>query len=366
MKIAIDISQVVYGTGVAVYTKNLVENLLKIDKENEYLLFGGTFRRKGDIQSIFPTAKVLPIPPTLADFLWNRLHILPIEKLIGEVDVFHSSDWSQPPTKAFRVTTIHDLAPLLYPSLFPKDIIRNIIQVHRRRLSWVKTEVDRIISPSVATKNDLVKLGLDGNKVRVIPEAPSEIFRPVPEEKIENLKRKYKISGKYLLAVGVDHRKNAERILKAFELVQAGKDLKIVFVGLPKYMNIKEGRNVRIAGYVPFDDLPIFYSGAEALVYPSLYEGFGSPILEAFASHCPVVTSNLSSMPEVAGDAAILVDPYNVASIAEGIEKALRGRKGLIEKGLKRVKQFSWLKTATETLKIYREATSSACQEAKG
>ena len=93
MRIAIDISQIVYGTGVSVYTKNLVDNLLRIDRENEYVLFAGSLRRKKDILSIYPSAKIFPIPPTLADFMWNRLHILPIEKLIGNIDVFHTSDW---------------------------------------------------------------------------------------------------------------------------------------------------------------------------------------------------------------------------------------------------------------------------------
>ena len=98
MKIAIDISQIVYGTGVSTYTENLVKNLLKIDKENEYLLFAGTLRRKQDVLKIFPQTKVFPIPPTLADFVWNRLHIYPIERLIGDVDVLHTSDWAEPPS----------------------------------------------------------------------------------------------------------------------------------------------------------------------------------------------------------------------------------------------------------------------------
>jgi glycosyltransferase involved in cell wall biosynthesis len=114
---------------------------------------------------------------------------------------------------------------------------------------------------------------------------------------------------------------------------------------------------VRYLGPVSDEDLAALYTGAEVLVFPSLYEGFGLPILDAFACGCPVVTSNLSSMPEVAGDAAVLVDPYDVNSIADGIEKALRWRKGLIEKGSKWVKQFSWIKTAAETLKTYKEAS---------
>ncbi|KKQ96568.1 MAG: hypothetical protein UT23_C0029G0007, partial [Candidatus Woesebacteria bacterium GW2011_GWA1_39_12] len=107
MKIAIDISQSIYGTGVSWYTRSLVENLLTLDDQNEYLLFGGSLRRLGELRK-FAKGKYYPIPPSLADFIWNRLHVLPIENLIGEVDVFHSSDWTQPPSKAFKVTTVHD------------------------------------------------------------------------------------------------------------------------------------------------------------------------------------------------------------------------------------------------------------------
>ena len=107
------------------YTKNLVENLIKIDKDDEFVLYAGSLRRKQDILNIFPQTKIFPIPPTLSNILWNRLHILPIESLIGKVDVFHTSDWSEPPSKAFKVTTVHDLAPFLYPNLFPRDLIRD-------------------------------------------------------------------------------------------------------------------------------------------------------------------------------------------------------------------------------------------------
>lgn len=356
MRVAIDISQIVYGTGVSVYTKNLVENLLRTDKKNEYILFAGSLRRKKDVLSTFPTAKVFPIPPTVADLLWNRLHIFPIEKLIGKIDVFHTSDWSEPPSSAFKVTTVHDLAPFLYPNLFPRDMIRNVVDAHKRRLSWVREESRRVIVPTFATKNDLVKLGFKEEIIRVIPESISEEFRKLSETQTTEILRKYKIFGDYVLSVGLDARKNTERIIKAFEHTSAGKDFKIVFVGSPKYMKISESRNIRILGKVDQEDLVGLYSGAKALIYPSLYEGFGLPILEAFACECPVVTSDISSMAEVAGNSAALVDPNSIESISDGIEKVVRGPKNYIEKGLRRVKDFSWEKTAKMTLEVYRES----------
>ena len=356
MRIAIDISQIVYGTGVSDYTKNLVENLLKIDKEDDYVLFAGTLRRKQDILDVFPQSKVFPIPPTLSNLLWNRLHILPIEKLIGQVDVFHTSDWAEPPSKAFKVTTVHDLAPFLYPNLFPRDLIRNIVDAHKHRILWVKEETKRVIVPTKATKEDLMSLGFDEKIIRVIPEAVPQGFSKQPLDNIEQVTRKYKIFGEYLLSVGMDPRKNTEKIIKAFEHSSAGKDIKLVIVGVQKYKSVGESRNVRILDRVSSSDLSALYSGAKGLIYPSLYEGFGLPILEAFACECPVVTSNISSMPEVAGGAAALVDPNNISSISDGIEKILRGPKSYIEKGLRRVQDFSWEKTAKMTLEVYKES----------
>lgn len=175
MRISIDVSQLVYqGTGVANYTQNLVKNLLKIDQKNEYLLFGYSLRQRScllnfcrRLQKQRPNVKVkiFPLPPTIAEFIWNRLHLLPIEWLIGSVDVFLSSDWIQPPAQAKKVTTIHDLIPLKFPqTLDPK-----IVHVHRRRLHWVKKECDLIICDSEATKKDVREtLGIEEKKLRVI------------------------------------------------------------------------------------------------------------------------------------------------------------------------------------------------------
>lgn len=355
MKIAIDISQVVYGTGVSTYTRNLVKNLLVID-QNEYILFGSTLRRRDELDAFLGTlhglnfeSKIFPIPPTLASYVWNRLHILPVERLIGEVDVFHSSDWIQPPTRAFNVTTIHDLIPLKFPELsHPR-----IVSTHKERLKWVTREVDAVIVPSKTTAKDAVSLGIKEDKIRVIPEAPDPIFAPVKKDEIKRVKKRYGIYGKYLLAIGITPRKNTERIIEAFETFKVDTRMNLVVVGHP-FGKFKAKRGVLFLKHVQFRELPAFYSGADALVYPSLYEGFGLPILEAYACKTPVITSNLGSMKEIAGNAAVLVDPYDVDSIVEGIKKALRA-KSLGRKGVKRVKNFSWQKTASETLKIYKE-----------
>lgn len=356
MRIGIDVSQVVYGTGVSTYTRNLVRNLLKIDKENEYILFGFSLRRKGELYAFFDTLPgsnckkmVFSIPPTVCDLIWNRLHILQIEKMVGKIDVFHSSDWTQPPSSAFKVTTVHDLVPIKYPELSHPKIVR----AHQARLKWVQKEADRVIAPSKATKHDLMKLGFDKRKVIVIPEAPEPEFKPASPLEIDKVKRKYKIMGRYALAVGTAPRKNINRIINAVEKFREKNEsnLALVIAGMePKLAN----KNwVFSLGYVPNNLMPALYSGAEVLVFPSLYEGFGLPTLEAFACKTPVVTSNLGSLKEVAGESAVLVNPRSIDSIVDGLEKTLKASENYIKKGVKRVKKFNWETTARETLKIY-------------
>lgn len=359
MRIGVDISQVVYGTGVSIYTRFLFKNLLKIDSQNEYLFIGGTIRQRNKLKSIAYeicsdrkncTAKIYPISPKIADLLFNRIHFVPIELLVGKLDVFHSSDWSQPKSSAFKVTTIHDLAPIFLPQITPQ----NIIDTHKKRLMRVYKEVDRIIVPSNFTKNELLRLGFPDEKIKVIYEAPGEIFFPRSLKEVIRIKKKYKINGKFILSVGVGKRKNTQSLIKAYELSKAGKDITLVIAGDPEdKSDIRRG--VRYVGMLPDLELATLYTGAEALVYPSLYEGFGLPVLQAFACKCPVVTSNVSSMPEIAGNAAILVDPKDTNSIADGIKKALSAPKTYKSLGEKRVKEFSWEKAALETLNVYKE-----------
>ncbi len=356
MKIGIDISQIVYGTGVSNYTRNLLGALLAMDKDNEYIVFGGSLRRKSELKALLASyqgnisGKIYPLPPTLADILWNRLHILKIERFVGDLDIFHSSDWTQPPTKAFKITTVHDLVPLR----FPQYSHPRIVSAHKARLKHIKKEIDVVIVPSQASKNDLATYGVSKDKIRVIPEASEPIFKPAKKKEIENIKKRHRVNNGYILAVGVGPRTNTERIIEAYEKVRAGKDLKLIILGHP-YKKIEQKRGVIFTGHVKTSEMPAYYSGAELLAYPTIYEGFGLPVLEAFSCKTPVVTSNISSLPEVAGDAAELVDPFDVGSITEGIKNALNRKKGLIKKGLKRSRDFYWEKTAEMTLEIYNE-----------
>lgn len=371
MKVGIDISQVVYeGTGVATYTRSLVAALLKVSQEDEFIFFGSSLRNR---QHLVDFVRGLPgenfqtkfsfLPPKLLEFLWNGVHLCPIENFIGEVDVFHSSDWLEPPTrKAKRVTTIHDFAVFKYPETFTPRGGHNIVENQKKKLHFVKNYSDLVIAVSENTKREAMEiLKIPERRIKVIYEAADPLFSPRSKEAVKEIKKKYRIEGDYLLCVGTrEPRKNLERVVLAFaEIVSAYPNLSLVIAG--KYgwgeESEKLEKKVKILGFVEKEDLARLYSGATAFIYPSLYEGFGLPILEAMACGCPVITSNLGAMKEVAGEAALLVNPEKLEEIAGAISKIYRNaktRENLVLKGLKRAGEFSWDKTALQTLEIYR------------
>jgi glycosyltransferase involved in cell wall biosynthesis len=379
MRIGIDISQIVYeGTGVATYTRSLVEALLKVDAENRYVLFGSSLRNRAALSEFTKTLgakninkKFSFLPPKLLEFLWNGIHILPIETFTGELDVFHSSDWLEPPTsRAKRITTIHDFAVFKYPETFAKRGGHDIVANQKRKLHFVKYYSDLIIAVSETTKKDAIEiLKITEKKIKVIYEAADQIYYRREAQQIAAVRQKYKIEGEYLLCVGTrEPRKNLDRVVMAFaEIAAANKDLNLVIAG--KYGWGKDlagdqlsviGNRIKLLGYVEKEDLARLYSGTQAFIFPSLYEGFGLPILEAMNCGAPVITSNLGSMKEIAGGAALLVDPERVEDIAGAISKVLRSKE-VKEKlklaGEKRAKDFSWEKTALQTLELYRQLT---------
>ena len=354
MKIGIDISQIVYGTGVSRYTQELVKNLLNIDKKNQYILFFSSLRSKIQnskfkIQNYNAKLKNYRIPPTILELLWNKFHMVNVENFVGDIDIFHSSDWTQPPSYAKKITTVHDVSFLRFPESFPKKII----DVHKRRLYWVKKECDLVIADSASTKKDLVDfLGFDEKKIRVINLGVSKKFKIRRDEN--------RIKKDYILSVGtLEPRKNLKSVIAAFAQLKLTKT-KLVLVGKKGWgEEIKSlNQNIVFTGFVPEEVLSGLYGGAKCFVYPSLYEGFGLPVLEAMAMGCPVVCSNTSSLPEIAGNAAILVNPTDVNEIAKAIKTILENKNissQLKEKGLNQAKQFTWEKTARETLEIYKE-----------
>lgn len=331
--VGFDISQLAHKGGVATYTKNLTEELSK-NKDLEMLYFYSSLRKpyRGKLRNV----KSYRLPPTLFEMLFNRWRNVGIEKFIGPVDIFHSSDWTQPPTKARKVTTYHDVIPIKYPHWsYPK-----IVAVHQRRLKIVEKEIDMVIAVSQSTKKDLLEVSnIPEEKIIVIYEAPTSDFKLQPRNKIEKFKKKYNLPESFVLAIGgIGERRNLERIKEAAK----------------EYHLVITGRNIP---WLEWDELELLYNSAKVLLYCSLYEGFGLPILDAFACGLPVVTSNVSSMPEISGNAALYVDPHSIEDIKRKLrmmmgDKSLREE--IVKKGFEQVKKFSWEKAARETAEVYR------------
>lgn len=333
IKVGFDISQIVHPGGVAGYTKNLTQNLQR-EKDLDMVYFFSSLREryKGDLKNV----KKFRLPPSLFEVLFNRIRNVGIEKFIGPVDIFHSSDWVQPPSKAKKVTTYHDVIPLK----FPKWSNPKIVAVHKRRLKIVEGEIDKVIAVSERTKKDLMEVSnIPAEKIEVIYEGVSDDFKPHNEDKIRKFKEKYKLPDKFVLAVGgIGDRKNIKRIK------QACRDYDLVITG-------------ETMPFLADEEMPFLYGSANVLLYPTLYEGFGLPVLEAMACGTPVVTSHNSSIPEVAGKAALFADPESVDDIQKRLKQAMddnEWRKILIKEGLKQSAKFTWEKTAQQTFDLYR------------
>ncbi len=338
IKACLDISQIAHPGGVANYTLNLAEELLKI-KDLEVIFFYSSLRKS--YHGNLPKVKSFPIPPTLLEILFNRWRMFGIDNFIGEVDVFHSSDWTQPPSKAKKITTYHDVIPLK----FPKWSHHKIVEVHKRRLALVEREVDIVIAVSQSTKKDLLEISqIPREKITVIYEGVSDNFKPQSADKVEEFKRKYQLPDDYILAIGgVGERRNLKRVK------EAAKNYNLVITG-------------ETTPWISSEELPLLYGGAKVLLYPSFYEGFGLPILEAMACGVPVISSSVSSMPEVGGDAAEYVNPESVLDIENKLRQVMEDeqkRKRMIKRGFVQAKKFSWKKCAEETFKIYKQLYDS-------
>jgi len=377
MKIGIEISPLVLGkkTGIGWYAYNLIKNFKKIDEGNFYILFGSSIRDyRKKIKSLKEEFECENIKINMK-FLPGRIHnylfqiFMPVEFLYGSFDIIHTlHPFSPVKFKAKYIATIHDLTPLISNEWFLKEDslkFRFIIKKTTER-------ADKIIAVSNSTKKDIVRFfNYPEENIEVVHLASDDIYKPLEnKEGIEGIKRKYGISKKYILFVGtIEPRKNLLRLLSAFEkLKNKFKEYQLVIVGqigwitekfFEKLKNLLENvkKDVILTGYIPREDMVFLYNGCELFIYPSLYEGFGIPVLEAMSCGVPVITSNVSSLPEVGGDACVYVNPYDEEDILYKMEKVLSSeglKKEMSKKGLERAKLFSWEKTAEKTLKIYK------------
>jgi glycosyltransferase involved in cell wall biosynthesis len=358
--------------GAAVYTYELARALAAVDSDNEYVIFarGAHF---DDLPARRPGLRVLKVraPSRPLRLLWEQT-VLHWRLRRLRIDVLHSPHHTTPlvPCGCRRVVTIHDLTFFLLPERYPTTR-RVYFQVMTRLSARV---ADAVIVPSEAVREDVVRiLELSSERLFVVPEAAGAAFHPQDAVAIEAVRRRYGLEGPFLLSVGsLEPGKNRERLLQAFARLRArGLTHALVVAGqrawryegeAPLAQRLGLADSVRFLGHVPQADLPALYSAADLFVFPSLYEGFGLPTLEALACGTPVVASNVSAVPEVVGDAALQVSPLDVEALADAMERLLRDdslRSDLRERGLKRAAQFSWEKAARQTVEVYHRVVEA-------
>ncbi|HEX8721356.1 MAG TPA: glycosyltransferase family 1 protein [Pyrinomonadaceae bacterium] len=372
MHIAIDAHSV--GAGLAgneTYAANLVEALAEVDGENRYTVyvtreeaarrFGGRWPNVA-VRRTLPHSPLVRIPLTLSAELRRR-----------PVDLLHVQYTAPPLSPCPVVATVHDLSFEHIPETFRR---RSRVQL-RLTVRATARRAAEVIAPSEFTRRDLVETyGLDPARVTAIPLAVSPRFRPVEDAaELERVRRRYGIAREYVLAVGsIQPRKNLARLARAYTALRRARGRsnlpQLVLVGKKGWLYddtldaIEEERlagSVVLTGYVSEGDLPALYTGALCFAYPSYFEGFGLPPLEAMSCGAPVLTGDRTSLPEVVGDAGLTVDPFDEEALAAALARlidddALRAR--LSERGLKRARRFDWRETARMTLQVYRRVMS--------
>ena len=347
-------------TGVGRYLLNLLRFLPQLSNEHEYFLYSDRLMEQPIVDDNIHY-RILKGHR----LLWKHI-LLPIEQRKKQIDLMFIPSYSAPLLNLGKtIVTIHDLIATRHPEWTTKSQSLRFATV----VKYAARKADYIIAVSEMTRKDILELtGVPEDKVKVIYEGVDEHFLKLPSNKLEEFRNKYKLDQPYILYVGSIHpRRNIKRLIEAFIYLKKEKRIehKLVLIGLVLQQGsqlkdwISESQledQILTYGFVPDDDLVKFYNFADIFIYPSLYEGFGLPILEAMACETPVITSNTSSLPEVAGDTAILIDPCDVKQIADAINQLIDDsslREKLIARGKERCKQFSWRQAAVETLRLF-------------
>jgi glycosyltransferase involved in cell wall biosynthesis len=369
VRIAID-ARKLHDFGIGTYIRNLLKYLALLDQETEFV----PLCRPQDaeaIQALGPNFR--PLPVSSKPYSVGEQFTLPAKLLAEHVSLFHEPHYVLPPLVPCRaVVTIHDCIHLMFPQYLPN----RMAYAYARGSLWAAARrAERILTVSETSKADILRYcDVPADRIIVIYNAMDDRFATPPgDEAVQRVRERYQLDGPFALYVGnIKPHKNLERLIDAFDLVRRGgfERLELLIIGdqISKYPRLRRAvdkhklhKHVRFLGFVPDDTLAALYRLATVFVFPSLYEGFGLPPLEAMASGTPVVTSNRSSLPEVVGDAAVLVDPYSAVSIAEGIQRVLSDaslRRTLSEKGLARARQFSWESSVQRIHDVYMDVAS--------
>lgn len=360
------------GGGIGRYVRELVAALARLDSVTDYRLFvsGAAADALPPIPGKNFAWRGTPITPMWFARLWHRARVpLPVETFTGRVALYHATDFTLPPTRRGTRTllTVHDLSFVRVPEAASPPLKAYLDAVVPRSVR----RADHVLADSQATKDDLIALyGTPADKITVLLSGVEARFRRVESG---HIRAKYTLPERpYILTVGtVQPRKNYVRLIHALAALRSsGHDVGLVIVGGkgwladPMHAAIESTgmrEYVHLTGFADDADLPALYSGAILTALPSLYEGFGIPVLESMACGTPVLTSNVSSLPEVAGDAAITVDPTDQAAITGALDRLLTDsalREDLSRRGLERVKAFTWEAAARQLREIYTRMLS--------
>lgn len=366
MRIAIDARGINWykGTGIGTYTENVVKNLLDLYKDNYYRLYWSENNyenyKKDNVDIIF-TSKKHP------RFFEQTYFYSDLQR--EEMDIYHvpqNGIGLNPDIQCKKVITVHDLIPYI----MPETVGRGYLLKFLREVPNIIQNVDGIITVSEYSKRDILKFfPIDPNKIFVTPLAADSIYRPLGKGYCKNLvSSKYNITKPFILYIGgFSARKNVKALINSFIKIipNANEDYNLVIAGAKKdlgeYLSTEYSylaSKIIFTGFIPQEELPIFYNACEVFVYPSLYEGFGLPPLEAMSCGAPVITSNITSIPEVVEDSGLLINPYSEDELTQSLEKLLTDeglRKNLSEKGLKQASKFSWKETAKKTFEAYEQ-----------
>ena len=365
MRVAID-TRKLHDFGIGTYVSNLVRGLARLNRDHEYTLIchptdvdfvqslGANFRAWPDRSGNYSVQEQLTIPVDV----WR-----------ARPDVFHAPHYVLPPmTPGKTVVTIHDCIHLRFPQYLPNRAAHVYAKFF---LKSAATKAARVITVSEASKRDIVHfLQTPPGKIDVVHNGFDERLTAPSADDLARVRDRFQLDAPFVLYAGnIKPHKNVDRLIEAFALLrQRGMTtVKLMIIGddISKYSNLRRlvhrhqlHQHVRFLGFVSTDTLAALYRLAQVFVFPSLYEGFGLPPLEAMANGTPVVTANVSSLPEVVGDAALLIDPMDANSIAEGLHRVLMDgdlRADLIRRGHERVKAFSWERSVQRTHEIYQE-----------
>jgi alpha-1,3-rhamnosyl/mannosyltransferase len=366
VRVAID-ARKLHDYGIGTYVRNLLRELARQDDDAEYVLLCAP-ADAGALRDLGP--RFHPWVVRAGNYSAREQWAIPWALGRADVDLFHAPHYVVPPLTTRRfVVTIHDCIHLRFPQYLPS---RGAFYYARAMMTMAARRSARVLTVSQASKDDILHyLKVPPDKVEVIYNALDTTLAGVPtHEDVARVRERFLLTSPFVLYTGnIKPHKNVDRLIEAFSILRRSgvEDVKLLIIGdeISKYPNLRRlvhrfqiHQHVRFLGFVPDATLAVLYRLAAVFVFPSLYEGFGLPPLEAMAAGAPVITSNVSSLPEVVGDAAILIDPMDSGAIANAMGRVLGDpalRDDLIRRGRQRVKAFSWERSVARVRQVYGE-----------